>query len=124
MIEEAEKNASLDKLRKSLVNIAYEYDNLVGKMEELYASADYKKSRSINLNEFSQSYFLKIGSILKFCFIQKNFEDFSMFLVEHMNYAYRIFIIDFAKSMIKIRTKVPKTGKNPVIDITDAEIIE
>ena len=124
MIEEAEKNASLDKLKKSLVNIAYEYDNLVGKIEELYESADYKNTRSSSFNELARIYFLKSTYILKFCFIQKNFEDFSIFLVEHMSYAYRIFIIDFAKSMIKLKTNVPKNGKSSVIDITDAEIID
>lgn len=124
MIEEAEKNASLDKLKKSLVNIAYEYDNLVGKIEELYDSADYKNTRSASFNELARTYFLKSTYILKCCFIQKNFEKFSMFLVEHMSYAYRIFLIDFAKSMIQLKTKGPKTGKGSVIDITDAEIID
>ena len=114
MLEEAEKNAAVDKSKKSLVNIIYEYDALLGKAEKMMLASDFVGIT----NENTRNYFTKVITTMKSNYKKNQFTRISTDLVENLTSSYDVLLFDF------IQTKLSKRGKSSssVIDITDDAI--
>ncbi len=116
MIKEAEENASLDKSKKSLVNITYELDNLFLKSETVQNKLEDVNTDSFNFLTESLN---EIKSLYKS-------NDFSKILETSLNdlkYASNILILDYFKNnLLKNRNTSSgseKAGRGVVIDVTD-----
>jgi hypothetical protein len=110
MIEEAEKNASVDKTKKSLVSIVYEYDNLLSRIETVKRSRDFSKGPS----ERARQFFRKVVKTFKANFKRKKFTTTGALIDK--NYLTSAFeALAFDALIIKIK----KPRKSLVIDITD-----
>ena len=115
MIEEAEANAADDKSKKSLVNITYEFDNLLSKIEPVLTNSNLKdKSSYICCTELIKK--------LKSEFKQSNLELISTDYLSKLDYAYSVYLIDFFKDeLMKSQTNNQPSddGKGVVIDVTE-----
>jgi molecular chaperone DnaK len=115
MIEEAEANAADDKSKKSLVNITYEFDNLLAKIEPVLNNSNLKdKSSYICCTELIKK--------LKSEFKQNNLEIISTDYLSKLDYAYSVYLIDFFKDeLTKLQTnkQSDESGKGVVIDVTE-----
>ena len=115
MIEDAEKNASQDKSRKSLVNLTYEFDNLLVKAEKL--------SDTLNSpTKISVLYFETILKELKCAYLRNNLTSISNQLLDDLKYAYSILVLEFLKAEIASgsnNTNNSDDKKGVVIDVTE-----
>jgi len=115
MIEDAEKNASQDKSRKSLVNLTYEFDNLLVKAEKL--------SDTLNSpTKISVLYFETILKELKCAYFRNNLTSISNQLLDDLKYAYSILVLEFLKAEIASgsnNTNNSDDKKGVVIDVTE-----
>ena len=112
MIEDAEKNALADKSKKSLVNITYELDNLLLKIEKL------NSTNNVGLTSDAEIYFGEVVKEIKELYTQNKFAKISSNALTELKYAYSIVVLDFLKSKLsKKPDSFGKTGK--VIDVTE-----
>ena len=112
MIKEAEENAALDKSKKSLVNITYEFDNLLSKVE------GFTEKYLIN-NTTSETYFLETLKEIQDSYSQDKFSSIiSLKLIENLKYAYSIIVLEYFKNELNKKSG-NKSQKGVVIDITD-----
>jgi len=120
MIQEAEENAFSDKARKSAVNITYEFDNLLSKVEifkETKAKAGISGS-----TDATEEYFLEAIKEVKENYQDKKF--MSLFeKIKTLNYSYNLFLIDYLVNQVSSndsqKESSQKRPKGPVIDITE-----
>jgi len=115
MIEDAEKNASADKSRKSLVNITYEFDNLLLKAEKLVDSMTSQ-------NKTSFLYFEQLVKEIKLAYLNNQLTRLSTQLLDEVKYAYSILVLEFLKNEISDDSPSKKEsgdGKGVVIDVTE-----
>ena len=115
MIEDAEKNASADKSRKSLVNITYEFDNLLLKAEKL---SDSMTSQ----NKTSFLYFDQLVKEIKLAYLNNQLTRLSTQLLDEIKYAYSILVLEFLKNEISGDSPSKNEsgdGKGVVIDVTE-----
>ena len=115
MIEEAEANALVDKSKKSLVNITYEFDNLLSKIEPVLKISNIKdKTSYICCDELIKT--------LKSDFKSNKFETIANMYLSKLDYAYSVYLIDFFKDELA-STQVSKRSaddeKSVVIDVTE-----
>jgi chaperone protein DnaK len=115
MLEEAEKNATLDKSKKSLVNIIYEYDTLVGKAEKLMKTSDFLNLTSEN----PRVYFTKVLNSIKFNYKKNQLKIIADDLLEDLMYGYDVLLFDYLQTQLRKRGNA---SKNSVIDVTDDAI--
>jgi molecular chaperone DnaK len=113
MIQEAEENASYDKSKKSLVNIAYEFDNLLSKYDKLSTSWI-----GISKDEDVEEYLAESIKEAQFAFKQKRFSEFPS-IIQNIRYAYNLSLLDFFQKELVKDSNSEKTRKGPVIDITE-----
>ena len=117
MIEDAEKNASTDKSRKSIVNIAYEFDNLIAKAEKLSETLTTPTKTSV-------LYFEEIIKEIKLAYQNNDFNKISSQLLNELKYAYSILVLEFLKNTVSQSNNNGSensndNGKGVVIDVTD-----
>ncbi len=116
MIEDAEKNASADKSRKSLVNITYEFDNLLAKAEKLSETLT-------SPTKLSAMYFEEVMKEVKLAYSNNDLNKLSVQLLDDLKYAYSILVLEFLKNTISQGTDNNENssdkGKGVVIDVTD-----
>jgi molecular chaperone DnaK len=115
MIEEAEKNASNDNARKGLVNITYEFDNLLAKSEALI-----NKNPTLDTPAFNYFKELLIG--IKNEYISNNLETIAEKYLNKLKYCYGIIVVDFFKNELQnpnISTQSKNPGDGVVIDVTE-----
>ena len=117
MIEDAEKNASTDKSRKSIVNIAYEFDNLIAKAENLSETLTTPTKTSV-------LYFEEIIKEIKLAYQNNDFNKISSQLLNELKYAYSILVLEFLKNTVSQSNNngsenLNDNGKGVVIDVTD-----
>jgi hypothetical protein len=111
MIEDAEKNSLADKSKKSLVNITYELDNLLLKIEKLTTSSSFT-------NKDSEIYFEEVIKEIKDYYNGNKLEKISSKSLTELKYAYSIIVLDFLKS--KLAKGTDSFGKKgTVIDVTE-----
>jgi len=115
MIEEAEANALIDKSKKSLVNITYEFDNLLSKIEPVLKTSNIKdKTSYICCDELIKT--------LKSDFKSNKFETIANMYLSKLDYAYSVYLIDFFKDELastQVSKRSTDDGKNVVIDVTE-----
>lgn len=87
MIQEAEKNASLDKSKKSLVNVTYEFDNLLCKTQEFINSTSLS-SDSIEYKAFKLS--LTQAESL---YLKNSFQELSSKALNEVDYLYKALLL-------------------------------
>jgi molecular chaperone DnaK len=115
MIEEAEKNASADKSKKSLVSIAYELDNLMSKAEKL-------NSIIPGVNKTSYLYFEEVLKEIKKSYVENKLTLISSQLLKDLKYAYSILVLEFLKQKLSeqpAKHVESNFKQGTVIDITE-----
>jgi molecular chaperone DnaK len=116
MIKESEENALLDKSKKSLVNITYEFDNLVGKAETLV------DKRFVSTNT-SDLYFKELLKQLKVLYKSNKFKTISSATLDSFQYAYNLGVLNYFRRELKKPSKASRkgTGKGTIIDVDGTE---
>ncbi len=114
MIEDAEKNASADKSRKSLVSITYEFDNLLSKAEKLSNTFTSPTKTSV-------LYFEQLIKEIKLAYLNNKLTSISTQLLDELKYAYSILVLEFLKTQISgdSSNNESNDGKGVVIDVTE-----
>ena len=117
MIKEAEENSSFDKAKKSLVNINYEFDNLLAKAEILL---DEITSSDLNTSVEYESYSEFLKKLKEFYEANSLTEIFST-LLDELDYFITILTFESIKNIL-LQGKDDSSnskGKGVVIDVTD-----
>jgi molecular chaperone DnaK len=114
MIKEAEENALFDKSKKSLVNITYELDNLLGK-------ADVLLDKFLLSNTPAKLYFSELLKEVKTLYKTNKFKAISSQKINNLKYAYSVLILEYFKSQLSKTSsqESKKSSKGTVIDVTD-----
>ena len=114
MIKEAEENALFDKSKKSLVNITYELDNLLGK-------ADVLLERFFLSNTPAKLYFSELLKEVKTLYKTNKFKAISSQKINNLKYAYSVLLLEYFKSQLSktLSQESKKSVKGTVIDVTD-----
>jgi molecular chaperone DnaK len=118
MITEAEKNASFDKTKKSLVNITYEFDSVLLKCEIL-------SDKFVPLNNISEISFDETIKELKHFYTFNKFNKMKLTSLDRLKYAANVRLLEYLRE--KLINKPSSTsndgkkdnGKGVVIDITE-----
>ena len=93
MLQDAEANALADKSKKAVVNIAYEFDNLLSKSELIL-------NGSVNLNEDSKTYLEEVLNQIKNLYKENNLEKIYKEALTDLKYVYNLIIIEYIKSTL------------------------
>ena len=114
MLEDAEKNAMIDKSKKSLVNITYEFDNLLLKAEKLIESFP-------SLNKSSIQYFEELVKETKMLYLNNKLDKIFRDSLKDLKYAYSVLVLDFLKAKLADSDKGDSGSddKGVVIDVTE-----
>jgi molecular chaperone DnaK len=115
MIKDAEQNATLDKSKRSLVNITYELDNLITKADKFIES-------SLLDNRDSKKYFIENLKIVKNNYKKNNFKQIASKDLENLTKAYSYLVLDYSKYLMTESSKGTNnnpSGKGVVIDVTE-----
>ena len=115
MIEDAEKNASNDNARKGLVNITYEFDNLLAKSEALI-------NNNPTLDTPAFNYFKELLIGIKNEYLSNNLENIVEKYLNKLKYCYGIMVVDFFKNELQnpnISKQSKNSGEGVVIDVTE-----
>jgi molecular chaperone DnaK len=110
MIKEAEENASSDKSKKSIVNITYEFDNLLSKTEKVskkYLSGTTK----------SEKYFNQIVKNCKKAYRTNNLIKLNESLLNDLKYSSSIALLEYLKKQLSGKSKGNNPDKGKVIDV-------
>jgi molecular chaperone DnaK len=115
MIQEAEENAKLDKSKKSLVNITYEFDNLLSKIDKVINLIN----QNINFSE-ANSYVILLSEELKNLYKTKQFEKLKNYSLNNIKYILNILILEHIElELRKTSSPTSSSNKGMVIDVTD-----
>lgn len=115
MIKEAEENAALDKSKKALVNINYELDNLISKIEKFYEKS------SVN-DSLASQYLTESLKELKHYYLNNQLTKISQNTLDSLKYGYSIIVLDYFKQQLNSNNSSNKSddkGSGVVIDVTD-----
>jgi molecular chaperone DnaK len=110
MIKEAEKNSSLDKAKKSAVNITYELDNLLLKSENLIVN-------HFSLETLSNFYLKEVLKEIQKLYKENKYIDLKEKALNKLKYASTISLAEFIGKSLSKSSSDRKNGK--VIDITE-----
>jgi len=108
MIKDAEENASADKAKRSLVNITYEVDNFLSKLDKL-------SSKNLVENKVSKKYFDETVKELKFSYKNNQLLNINSKVLENINGSYNYMILEYFTNLLE-------TNNNPkdnIVDIVD-----
>lgn len=107
MIQDAEQNARLDKGKKAVVNITYELDNLLAKMQKVI-----KNSKEINTNS-TRAFAITYAILMKY-YSENKFNSLSKKAMKNLKYISNFLILDYLKSNKSIKTT---SNTNNIIDV-------
>ena len=111
MIQEAEENATFDQSKKALVNVTYELDNTLSKLDKL---EDFLRSNSIDSD--IESFLFESFQELQFIYQQKEFKTIPTIL-KNINYSYNLLLIEYFRQEFSSQNGEAKP-KGKVIDVT------
>ena len=111
MIQEAEENATFDQSKKALVNVTYELDNTLSKLDKL---EDFLRSNSIDSD--IESFLFESFQELQFIYQQKEFKMIPT-LLKNINYSYNLLLIEYFRQEFSSQNGEAKP-KGKVIDVT------
>ena len=114
MIKEAEKNASFDKGKKSIVNITYEFDNLLFKMENLfihYLKVDHSMSK----------YFEEVKKEIQEFYKLNRFSEIKQESLNKLKNVYNLALFEYVEKKLFSKSKDSSTTrkKGLVIDVEE-----
>ena len=112
MIKDAEQNSSEDKLKKSLVNITYEFDNLFEKLESILKYC-------IPLNTLSIQYLEELFKIVKKEYKKNQFENISNQSLKKLQGAFEMVLMDYFKHELKELSTEKSSNSNTIIDVSE-----
>jgi hypothetical protein len=112
MIEEAEQNSIADKLKKSLVNITYEFDNLFEKLESILKHWSPLNSASIN-------YLEELIKIVRRAYKNNNFEVISNRYLQKLQFAFEFVLMDSFKQELKGLSTKESSNLDTIIDVSE-----
>jgi molecular chaperone DnaK len=110
MLEEAEKNAILDKSKKVIVNYTYELDNVLSKTDELSNSGDLYNVFNISTVEYYEETIKQIQE----CYQKNNFTELASEAVRDLKYIYNVLVYEWVKDQVS--NQVPR-DRSGVIDV-------
>jgi hypothetical protein len=106
MIKEAEENSRFDKSKKSLVNITYELDNLLLKIESFS-----EISKNLNTSD-STLYFFEILKELKLLYKENNFQKIYSVTLLELSDAYDFVILDILNQELQDQENPKSSSQN------------
>ena len=112
MIEEAEQNSTADKLKKSLVNITYEFDNLFEKLESIL-------NRWSSLNTASVNYLEELIKIVRKAYKNNNFEIISNKYLQKLQSTFEFVLMDYFKQELKGLSTKESSNLDTIIDVSE-----
>jgi len=115
MIKEAEKNASFDRAKKSIVNITYEFDNLIAKSESL-------TEKILEKNSDSQNYFSEILKELESSYNKNKLLNIKENLLEKLKFSSTLALNEYFNLKLvnqSYNDSKSQKGKGLVIDVTE-----
>jgi len=112
MLEDAEKNAFLDKSRKSLVNITYELDNLLVKMQKVLELAT-------NFSIESKNSFSLVMEYLISSYFENNLQTISSKILKDLTFCATILLVEFLKQQLLKGEAANKNDSIIDIDLAD-----
>jgi hypothetical protein len=111
MIEEAERNASVDKTSKGIISLVYAYDSLFYRVQKIKRSREFGKGP---ITERARQFFRKVIKAIRVNYKKNAFSKNAVILDKGLlNAAFEIITIDIVILNLK------KKRKSLVIDITD-----
>ena len=110
MLEEAEKNAILDKSKKVIVNYTYELDNLLSKTDELSSSGDLYNVFKISTVEYYEETIKQIQE----CYQKNSFTELASEAVRDLKYIYNVLVYEWVKDQVSNQAPKDRSG---VIDV-------
>jgi molecular chaperone DnaK len=116
MIKEAEENSRFDKSKKSLVNITYELDNLLLKIESFL-----EISKNLNTSD-STLYFLEILKELKLLYKENNFQKIYSVTLLELSDAYDFVILDVLNQELQDQDNPKSSSQNNNKNVIDVEL--
>jgi molecular chaperone DnaK len=125
MIKEAEENSALDKARKSLVNINYEFDNFLLK-SEFFLSLEKENSQILEKQAVFRS-FLNLLKKMKKLYVSHSLTQLSDLLSEDLDFLMNPLLFANMKTKIRNitnsqkRSSSSKGKKGNIIDIDNFE---
>lgn len=118
MLEEAEQNASLDRSKKSMVNITYELDNLFLKAENLI-----NKSNVFSSDSFS--YFEELLKLAKKLYKENKLNILFNDCLKELKYSYNILILEYIRKEIsKINKESVKSNSSNSNNVIDVDVMD
>ena len=108
MIQDAEENSSIDKAKKSLVNVTYEMDNLFSKCEILLDKV-YTVETDVYL------YFTEVLKEIKELYMLNEFDKIKSIAINELEYVHNLILFEFFKKELM---KTSSTKGN-IIDVTE-----
>ena len=112
MIKAAEENAMLDKTKKSLVNITYEVDNFLSKVDKL-------SDKNLLENKVSKKYFDEILKELKMFYKKNELTKINSKTLETLNNSYNLMIVEYFTSLLESNSSGQNNSKDNIVDIVD-----
>jgi molecular chaperone DnaK len=118
MIKEAEENSLLDKGKKAITNIIYEFDNLLLKIDGIFE----QNKTGNGISTSNKIYFEKLVSEMEENYKNSDFISINTNL-ENLTYVYNLLIADYMKTTLESlkQGKAPDSGSSgsKVYDVTD-----
>ena len=112
MIKDAEENAATDKAKRSLVNITYEVDNFLSKVDKL-------SDKNLLENKVSKKYFDEILKELKIFYKKNELTKINSKTLENLNTSYNLMIVEYFTSLLESNNSGQNNSKDNIVDIVE-----
>jgi molecular chaperone DnaK len=112
MIKDAEENSASDKAKRSLVNITYEVDNFLSKVDKL-------SDKNLLENKVSKKYFDEILKELKMFYKKNELTKINSKTLETLNNSYNLMIVEYFTSLLESNSSGQNNSKDNIVDIVD-----
>jgi molecular chaperone DnaK len=112
MIKDAEENSASDKAKRSLVNITYEVDNFLSKVDKL-------SDKNLLENKVSKKYFDEILKELKMFYKKNELTKINSKTLETLNNSYNLMIVEYFTSLLESNSLGQNNSKDNIVDIVD-----
>ena len=118
MIQEAEENAKIDKSKKALVNITYEFDNLLVKIEKIVQQIENEKD-FLNSPKIELLFNAIIGQLKEY-YKKRAFVKIESATIKKLQYISSLLIFEYCKQKVSggSNSNGSDSGKGNVIDVT------
>ena len=117
MIKDAEENALVDKAKKSIVNITYEFDNLLSKTEILFD----KQVVSQDSNAFI--YLSEVLKESKEFYKSNSLTKISLDCLKNFKYSYNVLVLEYMKKNL-LTSKSSSSSNGQSDNIIDVELAD